>query len=730
MRPKPRTLAVIVFLLTFGLYLGTNYDGAFVFDDGPNILQNSAVTEFHPASLESWWAAAFESLAWLRPLPNLSFAWEWYLFGGNRAAFHALNDLLHALAAVFLFLAILEFLRLHGRYLRDEQEMAWTAAAGALLWALHPVQTSAVTYVVQRMAVMAGLFSFGAFWLYLRGRRLGGPGSYAGSAVFYSLALASKENACVFPVVVLLYEWILGRPEEKRERRLRLALLFAAMIPPVLMAGAYALDSPGHFALGQMPGRDFTLWERLLTAPRCYFRYLVLLTFPVRQALIYGFPASSGLLAPGTTIASLVGLSSLLGTAVLLRRRAPAVSFGMLSFAATLGPESTFLNLDLFYVHRLYLPSAALLPLVPSGLSLLASRLHCSRRLVVVALVILLSGCAVLSAFRNRDWRSRLRLWEKNVHDWPGSNYARLNYGSELADKGDLTGAIEQLEAAVAIRPQYARAQFYLANYLVRTGQIDEAIEHYEKAYKENPTFDAFDYLPRTIEVSPRFAVAFSGIARALEKQGRLQEAAGYYERSLAINPKDPAVLLHDGLTLLLLGHELGAVLRLSAATEIAPQDALPHYYLALIYDKEGNSALANEEYRKSCGLGYSDGCSARSGAIKTSSSVRQQVGNALSSQGNLEDSLIWYRKAVETAPKDSAARVNLAVTLAELGRPQEAVPELLEAIRLDPNLAAAHFNLGSAYSDLGESAKAAASFRGACDLGHARACERAREVR
>jgi len=102
-------IGALVLVLTFT----TNFDGAFVLDDRVNLTDNPAVTQFDPASPGSWYAAAFESPARLRPIPYLTFAWQWWLFGGSPAALHFLSDLFHALAAVAMFLLLLEFLTLH-----------------------------------------------------------------------------------------------------------------------------------------------------------------------------------------------------------------------------------------------------------------------------------------------------------------------------------------------------------------------------------------------------------------------------------------------------------------------------------------------------------------------------------------------------------------------------------------------------------------------------------------
>src|SRR3990172_3676940 len=306
-RPGSATLyATIIFLIIFTVFYASNYDGGFVFDDEPNITKNPAITEFEPGSFSTWTRAAFHSPARLRPIPYLTFAWQWWISGNDPAPFHFVNDLLHAAAAGALFFLILEFLAAHPPDVEpDRGRQRRIAFFGALLWGLHPVQTSTVTYIVQRMAVLSALFSFLGLYLYLLGNRMKSLRAYAGAFLCYLFALFSKENTAAVLPVVFAYEWMLT-PREDARREKRMTALAGAALLAVAMALLYAWDSPTHFALGTLPGRDYTLLDRIISAPRAYLRYLGLLVFPVRQALDYGLSPSKSLLEPWTTLPAAV----------------------------------------------------------------------------------------------------------------------------------------------------------------------------------------------------------------------------------------------------------------------------------------------------------------------------------------------------------------------------------------------------------------------------------------
>ncbi|MEW6778060.1 MAG: tetratricopeptide repeat protein [Bdellovibrionota bacterium] len=529
-------------VIIFAIWFASNRDGAFLFDDRPNIAENKAVTGFAPRSLESWEKAAFHSPARLRPLPYLTFAWQWRLHGQNLAAFHAANDLFHGLAAALLFLFLLELFHRHLPKLPGKIEPWHLAAAGALIWAVHPAQTQAVTYVVQRMTVMAGMFSFAALWLYLHARRVNSKKTYAAAAASYFLALLSKESAAALPVLVLLYELVAGSGEDPSVRRKRLILLSLSLMPPVLMATGYAALSGAHFGAGQLPGRTYTLADRVLSAPRAYWKYLGLLLFPKNLALDHGMSVSQGILSPWTTLPAWLAGIPVLGTFFwLLRSDKKVVALGPLCFVLALAPESTFLNLELFYEHRLYFPSAFLLPLIPPGFLQLAEQRPPFKIAAALALIFLAFAATTRTISRNRDWQSPVRLLEKNAVVTPENARVHYNLGQEFVREGKIEDALPHYLRAEELG--YAEAPFAIGTAYHQLGKAEEAMKAYERALTKHPHPSevwlnlgllakqmrdperAEKAYTRAIQEDPENASAYSNLGNLLREQGRLDDA-------------------------------------------------------------------------------------------------------------------------------------------------------------------------------------------------------------
>jgi hypothetical protein len=170
------TAFALLFLLIFVVYSNT-LQASWHLDDYHNIVQNAAlrINDLQPRTIfQTFFTTSEENLVLekklYRPLACLSFALNWYVGKDNLFGYHLVNIGIHFLTAFILFRTILYLLRspnLKNRY-RDREY--FIALFSAVLWAVNPLQTQAVTYIVQRMASLAAMFYLVGIYLYVRGR--------------------------------------------------------------------------------------------------------------------------------------------------------------------------------------------------------------------------------------------------------------------------------------------------------------------------------------------------------------------------------------------------------------------------------------------------------------------------------------------------------------------------------------------------------------------------------
>ena len=159
-------LILIFVILGFGAYSNT-LQAPFYFDDYQNILKNSAI-RMEQLNLSGLMKAWTEGTVPGRPVANISFALNYYFHQYDVMGYHLVNLAIHLLTGISLFFLFKAVLGSPGLQ-KTCRNPTWIAFFAALLWMVHPIQTQSVTYVVQRMNSLAGLFSVLSILCYSRG---------------------------------------------------------------------------------------------------------------------------------------------------------------------------------------------------------------------------------------------------------------------------------------------------------------------------------------------------------------------------------------------------------------------------------------------------------------------------------------------------------------------------------------------------------------------------------
>lgn len=461
---------LLLIALVGALAYSDTFQVPFVFDDRTSILENQAI-----ADLGRFLAG--EGLAYnaRRFVGYLSFALNYRLGGLNVAGYHAVNLAIHICTAWLV--AALARLALRTPALRrpDADDQAGTGPLAllpllaALLFVAHPIQTQAVTYVVQRLASLATMLYLLSLVMYLRGRVAAGTGSralpwFAGALLAGVAALATKEIAFTLPLALLLCELCFFEMTPGRRRALWLSFCCLA----ALAAGAVlASPQPLGDLISDVSQRlrlqtDMPRAHYLLTQCTVIVTYLRLLVFPAGQNLDYDYPVFTSLLQ-GRVLGSALLLLMLLGLALYLLRKGGArrpelrlAGFGILWMFLTLSVESSLIPIeDVIFEHRMYLPSVGAFLALAAGASLVA-RSRPKGVAAVCAAVVLLLACVTWG--RNLTWGDGVTLWQDVVVKSPAKARAHLNLGVELEAKGRYREAVASFNRALALNPDYRQA--------------------------------------------------------------------------------------------------------------------------------------------------------------------------------------------------------------------------------------------------------------------------------
>ncbi len=462
----------------------------FHFDDELNITRHSPV-RMDSLSLENLKLAATQGFMPTRPLPNVSFAIDWWRSQGQAASFQWTNICLHIFTAMCLtgFIGIV-LSRTTGH---EKTLTVMLAFAAAALWALHPIQVQAVTYIVQRMTIMATLFSLlsmSAFVLALEAPAGLKRYLYAGLCLISGLAAAlSKENAWILPGLWLLAYFGICRHNKPLCRSTWDYVLLSL---PVLGLAWLVLDLSlfhGPLADYLSPAyeqRAFSMAERLYTQPRVILFHAsqILYPLPSRFSLEHDFSLSTGLLSPASTLWAILAILIWCGTGLkcLFNQAQRVIGFWILWVPVTLFIESSVVALEMVFEHRFYLPLVGLAGLIAHGSAKLLGNRPGGKIPVIAAFVLLSATLGYLTCLRLPVWQTNTSLYEQALRTAPGSSRVWANLGMFYYKDGEPLKAEAHLRQALELDENNADALEHLAVMKMDRNELSSAYELLNRA--------------------------------------------------------------------------------------------------------------------------------------------------------------------------------------------------------------------------------------------------------
>jgi tetratricopeptide (TPR) repeat protein len=638
--------------LGVALAYGNSLGAPFVYDDFLTVVENPSIRGGQ--SLGARLAPPRELPVAGRPLVNLTFAANYATGGLSVTGYHVVNIGLHLLCALLLFGVVRRTLlsqpadqvRVTGA---DPSVVAFGVA---LVWALHPLNTDAVSYITQRTELMMAACYLLTLYGSIRAWHDGHPLAWSGLAVAAcATGMACKESMVTAPVMVLAYDAIfLGRTPGGvlRRRRWFYASLAGTWLVLLLVSRGARIHSAG-FATG------VTIWTYLLNQAAIIPHYLERAFWPRSLVLLYGAPLP---LSIGDVLPQLVLIVMLIALTIFLLRRLPAIGFLGLWFFVNLAPTSSFVPIatEVGAERRMYLPLMALVVLAVVA----AARLMRGRRL---AASLVLAGCAVALGFgtwdRNREYASAVELARTSMDRRPSAG-AHHALGTELIRAGRSDEGIAILRETTAGEP---RAHYSLGRELFQRERWDEAASELEAFVRLRPELleavSARQMLGRVYALQGRWPAAIEQdrmvlrmnptSAQAIEAEGMLagalfhtnqfDESVERYRRYLAARPTDLGALTNLGIALV--------------ALEKLP-DAITTFQRIVDIDAESWEG-------------------------------RRNLAMALADAGEPARALSHAEKAVALRPGDAPTHVLLAQLLAANGRLREAQAEIARAAEIDP---------------------------------------------
>ncbi|CAG4941419.1 unnamed protein product [Colias eurytheme] len=669
-----------------------------------------------------------------RPLTVLTFRWNYAIHGLQPAGYHLVNLLLHALVSLLYYRVCAMFLP------------EFASFVAAILFAVHPIHTEAVTGVVGRAEMLSSVFFLGALLCYARAasrRRYTDWRYVAACTVCVGVAMLCKEQGITVTAACVVYELFVAQKRRLTPGRSWLEIWgkggwgcacgeAARRVTTVCCATLALLAARLHVMGAQLP--VFTRFDNPAGAAPPPARHLTFAYLPALNAWLLTLPEAlccdwtMGTVAllrswrDPRNLATLALATSLVAGAIhALRTRSSALSMGLALLVLPFLPASNlFFPVGFVVAERvLYMPSMGWCLLVAHGWRLLAKK---RAKLAASTLIFLLLAFSAKTYVRNWDWKTEYSIFASGLK--VNRNNAKLynNVGHALEAEGRYGEALEFFKTAVNVQPDDVGAHINVGRTFNHLGRYQEAEDAYVQAksllpkakpgesyqariapnhlnvflnlanlISKNATrLEEADMLYRqAISMRADYTQAYINRGDILIKLNRTKEAQEVYERALLYDSGNPDIYYNLGVVLLEQGKASQALAYLDKALELEPEHEQALLNSAILLQELGAADLRHLARQRLLKLLDKDATNER---------VHFNLGMVCMDEGDAECAERWFRAAVHLKPDFRSALFNLALLLADRRRPLEAAPFLKQLVRHHPDHVKALVLLGDIY--------------------------------
>jgi tetratricopeptide (TPR) repeat protein len=643
-------LPAIIIVATVIVY-SNSFDCSFQLDDNHVINNNPRIESFdHFLKWQTWSRLPFN-----RSFAYLTVAINYAIHGYDVWGYHFVNLLIHLIAAVTAFFFILKLFQtpiLSNKYRLNP--ILFISFFSAVFFALHPVQTQAVTYITQRMASLAAMFYFLSMLAYVSARvNLIDQNKRIAVIQFIMLFISfvfgvySKATIFTLPIALIAIEWLFFRNEKGLINKKYLVTVASLML----------IVSIAFLATRGFPSQktDLTPLQYFYTQLNVLLTYLRLALLPYGLRLFYSFPPS---LTPFelNTILSFIVIAGLIIAGFILRKKYVLISFGILFFFITQIIESSFFPLEyVIFEYRIY-PALLGVGLLLSIAAYNFPKLEFRNKVLVLSLIIAVYG--VLTYQRNFDWKEPEILWADNAEKEPSHPGPYNHAGTHFLISGNSQKALEYFNKSIELDSNYAEPYSHRGVLFARKGILGKALNDAKRAVhldNENALFqnnlgyvynvrheikNAIFYLRNAVKLEPTYHNAWDNLSTAYQDIGEYDSSLYAVNKAIELNPQKSKYYNGRGNVYFAIKQK---------------ENALNDFNKAVELDKQNYKAINN-------------------------------IGIVYSSSSRFSEAVKFFNSAIAIYPNYADAYFNRCFALYSLGNRELAMKDLQKCLQIDPS--------------------------------------------
>lgn len=634
--------------------------GGFVWDDSGLIAGNEEYLENFSAVPSVFFKPTFE-VPYYRPLLWVSFFLDYSLWGQRPIGFHITNVAFHIINICLVYWFVVN--------LGLSSVVAFFTAG---LFAAHPVQTEAISWISGRNDPLMVLFVLFSFNFLLLARKIKKVQfkimCYSSAAAAFVSAVLAKESAVIaLPLLILIDVFYQTSAWKAPQRKETLAeyVSFVLVIGCLFLLRSHAISNlPWQFSFNFE-----NLFKALSTPLTIYTYYCKVLLFPFN--LTVGPSLDS--IQRGSIILTVLILSSIALVCVLKTNIRKEVLFGILWILVFLLPVSGLVWMSVpILEHRLYGASIGFCLMLATvgcnGYAVLKTHAKgVSGHGILIALLILYS---YLTIDRNRIWKDEETIWSDTLKKAPHSVMARNNLANALIQKKQIDQGIAHLYAGLKLNPHAEKLYGNLGLAFFHKKDYAQAIKAFEKA----------------LNINPQSAETYNYLALAYKFNGNNDAALTNFNKSLTLNPRLLSAFLNRGDLYRECGNKTRALEDYQSALQLSPHSSAVHNALGFFYDQQGELEKALTHYQLAVAVAPSN--------YQTLNNISQLYRR----QGTYDKALPFQIKAVTINPGVPELHLNLGLIYFNLGKLNQAIEAYRKALSINPAYIEAHFNIATAY--------------------------------
>ncbi|MCC9599046.1 tetratricopeptide repeat protein [Stieleria sp. JC731] len=656
------TKAIVALAVVSLAVYAPSLNGVFLLDDHNNIVANNQI-QTGVLNPELWTS--------VRGLTMGTFAINYQLSGLDPRGFHWVNNSIHTLSVVLLYAFSIRLLRNPRSRIRSVQLAAFLIA---MLWAVHPLCTQAVTYLVQRAEILMAMSMLGFLIALDHSSVSSRKRRWQWFAVGIFLAGAASKEVMVMALPIgMLYDRLFlstGWGETLKRRSTvwvgcaTLLLVAAAIKGPTLLASN---SSVGFSMESIRPG------QYVATQPLILLHYIRLMLWPEPLVFDYGWPPETEMwkIALSTAIVFVAAVGCILKAS-----RFPVFAFTILAALLMFVPTSLMPLQDLAVEHRAYLSCGfVLIAIVASLFRWIESSEERSKVLPIALFGGAAFVFALLTVNRNAIYSSRVAMWQDVIDKTQGAGHQNMylaraytNLGEAFAEQSEWDQSIDALEHAVQIGGYPQQVHGNLARAYIELNLPNKAAVHIVEAVKRNPK-DA-----RTRQQAGLLAI----------RQKDFETAEKMFSVAAELSPQDEVILFNLAKSQVALGQLELAEANFRRSIELRPSEAAPHYSLIALLARQGKFDPA----KQLCETWLSD--------HPEDGRVNVLLGSLFASEQNMDEAVQHWKVAATQSPPTEQANFLLGNYYLQTGDRKLARQHLEAEVGVDATNVEALVNLGA----------------------------------